>query len=385
MANTILLVDDDAAVLNTHWRLLAPLAVTAPGAPAVSVEKASSGAEAEAYLLRHPECAVVVSDLRMPGMDGVALLERVRNVTPDAVRIMLTAHADLHAATEAINRTSLFRLLDKPCPGDTLRTTVTEALRQHQRVIAERQLLEDALHGSVQMLAGILSLMDPVGWSKSIRVRRYVHHVIRSLSLPDAWTLEVAAMLSHLESNMVTSAQATEGQGSGVAAEDHHRATASAACELLKHVPRLDAVAGIIARQHETIDQDNGDAGLLCLGSIQRGGRVLRVAIDFDAAIVRGATRDATLAAMRQRPGKYDRAVVDSLRDVEPPEVIFESRVEALANLSVGMILDEDWFSPSGLLMMPRGQEISRRVLLRLKSFTSQDLRKRIRVLAPST
>ena len=64
---------------------------------------------------------------------------------------------------------------------------------------------------------------------------------------------------------------------------------------------------------------------------------------------------------------------------------MFESRVEALSNLRVGMILDEDWLSPSGLLMMARGQEISRRVLLRLELFTSHELRKRLRVLAPKS
>jgi DNA-binding NtrC family response regulator len=230
MADTILLVDDDAAVLSTHLRLLAPLTLTARGAPPVSIETATSGAEAESYLLTHPACAVVVSDLRMPGMDGLALLERARNVRPDAVRIILTAHADLQSATEAINRTAVFRLLDKPCRGEALRTAVTDALRTHQRVIAERQLLEHAL---------------------------------------------------------------------------------------------------------------------------------------------------------RQRPGSHDRSVADSPRDVETPEMKFESRVEALSNLSVGMILDEDWLSPSGLLIVPRGRRITQRVLERLESLTSQELRKQIKVLTP--
>jgi hypothetical protein len=174
-----------------------------------------------------------------------------------------------------------------------------------------------------------------------------------------------------------------KGPGSGI--KDHHQVPASVAYEALKQLPRFDAVAGIIARQHETIDHDNGDVGLLSLSATQRGGRVLRVAIDLDAAIVRGTTREAALAAMRQRPWEYDRAIVDSLRDVEPPEVMFESRVEALSDLRVGMILDEDWLNPSGLLMMPRGRQISQRALLALESFTPEQLRKRIRVLAPRT
>lgn len=230
MADSILLVDDDAAVLNTHVRSLAPLTITAPGATPVSIEKASSGAEAEAYLRRHPECAVVISDLRMPGLDGLAFLERARSVSPDAVRIILTAHADLHSAFEAINRLAIFRFLEKPYRGEALRANVTDALRQHQRLVEERQLLKEAL---------------------------------------------------------------------------------------------------------------------------------------------------------RQRAEANDRAVVDRMRDVEPTDVKLESRVAALSALRVGMILDEDWLSPSGLLIVPRGQHVSRSVLQRLESLTSQELCKRIRVLAP--
>jgi CheY-like chemotaxis protein len=385
MANTILLVDDDAAVLNTHLRLLEPLTATAPGVPPVSIEQASSGAEAEGYLRRHPTCAVVVSDLRMPEMDGVTLLERARTISPDAVCLMLTAHADLRSATEAINRTSVFRLLAKPCGGDALRTAVTDALQEHRRVIAGRHVFEQATDGSVQLLARSLSLMDPVGASKAIRVHRYVRHVIRSLALPDTWTLEVAAMLSHLDANVIASAQRTDGPASAGGAHAHQPLSVSTTHELLTCVPCLDAVGGIIARQHDPVEHGTGDVSLLSVGAMQRGGRVLRVAIDFDAAIVRGTARDAALAAMRLRPGQYDRAVVDSLRDVDPPEVTFDARVAALSDLRVGMILDEDWLSPSGLLMMSRGQEVSRREVRRLESFTSTERGKRLRVLVPRT
>ena len=79
MGDVVLLVDDEAAVLRTHVRLLAPLcAVTQPGdVPALRIQIAGSGMEAETFLTEYPECAVVVSDLSMPDMDGLTLLQRV--------------------------------------------------------------------------------------------------------------------------------------------------------------------------------------------------------------------------------------------------------------------------------------------------------------------
>ena len=389
MTATVLLVDDEVALNHTHARLLAPLATPAPGAdaPAVAIQTVGSGMEAEAYLLANPDCAVVVSDLRMPGMDGLALLERVRAIAPDAVRMIVTANADVHSAIEAINRASIFRLLTKPCSGLALRTAVTDALKQHQLVIAERQLLEDTLRGSVQVLVEILTLVDPVGSSRALRIHRYVRHVIRKLSIQNGWTLEVAAMLSHLGSLTLATTERPPGSDTGVPPRVEplpgDAAHASAGYELLKHIPRLDVVASIIARQLDGVDSADQHVPLPDQDPIRRGGRVLRVAVEFDAAISRGTKREAALTAMRQRSSDFDQTVVDSLRDVELPELIFESRIEALSDLRVGMILDEDLFNSHGLLIMPRGQEITPPVVLRLKSFGSQDLRKRARVLAP--
>ena len=378
MTETILLVDDDPIILRTLVRLLAPLTTAAPGtaAPPVAIQKAGSGMEAEAYLIDHPGCAVVVSDLRMPGMDGLALMERVRAVTPDSVRIMLTGNADVSSAIEAINQASIFRLLTKPCSGPALCMAVTDALKQHQLVISERQLLEQTLSGSMQVLVEMLSLIDPIGSSRALRIRRYVQHVIRTLSLQDTWSLDVAAMLSHLGSLTLATPDGPP--------PDNQPAHPSVGYELLKNIPRLDAVAGIIARQQDPIDPADAKVSLIDQDPTRRGGYVLRVAIEFDASIVSGVGREVTLIRMRNRPADFARTVVDSMRNAELPEHTFEARTEAIADLRVGMILDEDLRNASGLLIMPRGLEITRPLLLRLRATRSdEELRRVVQVLAP--
>lgn len=386
---TILLVDDELTTIALHRRLLKPLTVRASdeATSPVAIATARSGKEAEAYLTDHPETAVVISDLRMPEMDGLALLERVRIVAPNAVRLLLTGNADVHAAIEAINRASIFRLLTKPSSGPALCQAVTDALKQHRLVVAERELLEKTLRGSVQVLVEMLTLIDPVGSSKALRIHRYVTHVIKKLALEDTWALEVASMLSHLGSlTLSTERPPTASSPSETSDESpsHEPGHPSVGSELLEHIPRLEPVAGIIAGQQDPIDPGDAAVALSDRDPILRGRHVLRVAIEFDAAIAGGVSREVVLLRLRQRPADFEPTVVDALGDVEQPEQTFESRSESVADLKVGMILDEDLRNAGGLLIIPRGQQLTHPALLRLRSFGSpDDLRRCVRVLAP--
>ena len=95
MDNAVLLVDDEANILNALTRLFLDRDVR--------VLRAGNGEEALGIVRREP-VAVVVSDNLMPGMRGVELLSRVRDLSPDTVRVLLTGYADLPTAIEAINR-----------------------------------------------------------------------------------------------------------------------------------------------------------------------------------------------------------------------------------------------------------------------------------------
>src|ERR1700730_10145589 len=64
--------------------------------------------------------SVIVSDLRMPGMNGIEFLTRAKLMAPDTVRVMLTGQADLNATIAAVNQGNIFQFLIKPCPSDTL-------------------------------------------------------------------------------------------------------------------------------------------------------------------------------------------------------------------------------------------------------------------------
>ncbi|GIW55296.1 MAG: hypothetical protein KatS3mg082_1700 [Nitrospiraceae bacterium] len=132
MTQAVLCVDDDRHILDAFARV-----------PAQSVP-ADDGRGG----LRKPSCcsssrgrfAVVVSDYRMPGMDGIAFLSTVRERVPDTVRVLLTGNADLQMAIEAINQGQIFRFLTKPCSTEALTRTLQDAIAQYRLITAEREL-----------------------------------------------------------------------------------------------------------------------------------------------------------------------------------------------------------------------------------------------------
>src|SRR5205807_748309 len=106
---------------------------------------AANGDEAIAKVRNDGSYAVVVCDMRMPGMNGIQVLSRIREMAPQTVRVVLTGHADLQTAMNAVNEDAVFRFLTKPCPAALLKKTLTACLLQYQMVTAERELLEDTL------------------------------------------------------------------------------------------------------------------------------------------------------------------------------------------------------------------------------------------------
>jgi diguanylate cyclase (GGDEF)-like protein/PAS domain S-box-containing protein len=122
--HTILVVDDEANVLTSLRRIL-----ELDGYQVLTASSAAEGFD----LLATSRVDVVISDLRMPVMNGNDFLQRVKIIHPDAVRMMLTGDLDLHAVTEAINRGSIFKYLIKPWNDAVLLSHVKEACVYHDK------------------------------------------------------------------------------------------------------------------------------------------------------------------------------------------------------------------------------------------------------------
>jgi len=105
--------------------------------------------------------AVVITDMRMPGMDGASFLSEARRVAPLAVRMLLTGYADTAAAARAVNDGQIFRFLAKPCDPDELNDACAAAAGQHRQMLAERVLVEQAVDGSLKALTEALAVTAP--------------------------------------------------------------------------------------------------------------------------------------------------------------------------------------------------------------------------------
>ena len=172
MDNAILLVDDEANILNALARLFLDRDVR--------VLRAETGEEALGIVRREP-VAVVVSDNLMPGMRGVELLSRVRDLSPDTVRVLLTGYADLPTAIEAINRGEVFRFHVKPWVDEEILQTVEEGMRRYQLVRSLRNGDEAALRS----IAQTIELKDPYTRGHCDRVAAFALRIAEALRLSE--------------------------------------------------------------------------------------------------------------------------------------------------------------------------------------------------------
>ncbi|HEV8323267.1 MAG TPA: response regulator [Myxococcota bacterium] len=134
MADLILLVDDEPNILRALVRLLKRRdfdAVTAPGAPEALDMLAAA----------NPLPKVIVSDYRMPRMDGVEFLAQVRQRWPHVQRVLLTGQADVKAVEQAVNEAAVDRFMSKPWEEMALLSVLRSAVRQHD-LEQERQMLD---------------------------------------------------------------------------------------------------------------------------------------------------------------------------------------------------------------------------------------------------
>lgn len=133
MAHHILLVDDERDVLLVLEDLFS--------SRGYRVSKASTGKQA-LDLLEDETPDLILSDYRMPDMDGITLFKAIQAICPDTVRILLTAHGDLKVAIEAINSANVYKFITKPWNNNDLFITLQRALEHHDLIVQQRAFAE---------------------------------------------------------------------------------------------------------------------------------------------------------------------------------------------------------------------------------------------------
>ncbi len=379
MAAKILFVDDDPNILAAFQRQLKKY---------FSVHVALGGEEGLRAVSASDPFAVIVSDLRMPGMDGIQFLSRVRQAAPDSVRVMLTGNADLSTAIDAVNQGNIFRFLTKPCEQQALINALSDGVRQYQLITAEREVLEETLRGSVKVLSEILHLLNPEAFGRASRITRYAREVASAMGVSDVWQIETAAALSQIGcvilpeeavKKLYTGEQLT-GEESQLFAM--HPFIAS---DLLAHIPRMKTIAKIIVNQEKNFDGSEFPPESKGEGDIPLGARILKVVLDFDTFKARGLSNSEAFGSLTKSTGRYDPDVLSALRQILTAESRDEERTVRADDLVDGMILAQDVRFMDGRIFVARGYEVNRTLRERMKNFSQKPgIIQPIRVTVPA-
>jgi response regulator RpfG family c-di-GMP phosphodiesterase len=392
---TLLCVDDEPNILSALRRLFRP--------HGYQVHVAGGGAEGLALLERTP-VDLVISDMRMPEMNGAEFLERVRARWPDTVRILLTGFSDLDSTVAAINEGQIARYVAKPWDDDTVLTIVREQLEK-KFLLAERRRLEAltaaqndelknlnatleqkveartaqlaaalknaeaaraALHrsllNSVRVYASFLELRAPAIAAHCKRVAERVRTLAQKMSLASAAVQDavIAALLHDIgRVSLPDEALAAPAQSLTGAARDEHARHPARGAELLAILETTQGAAETVRAHHERFDGSGFPAGLR--GSeIPLAARILAVADDFDEAVAGLLMRPALAPAnalrwlQEGRGRRYDPAVLDAFAALfgEPADQAPKELVLRPAQLEPGMVLARDIVAPGGKLLL---------------------------------
>jgi response regulator RpfG family c-di-GMP phosphodiesterase len=367
MDNKILFVDDDPNILSAYTRTLRKQ---------YRMTTANGGEEALQLVQTEGPFAVVVSDMRMPGMDGIELLSHIRNFNPDTIRIMLTGNADMGTAIEAVNQGNIFRFLTKPCDPENLVAALDNAIKQYRLVTSERELLEKTLKGSIDLLVELLSTLDPISFGRAQVLGERAQRIAAAMRMEHPWAVSLAAVLSQIGALTVPAAVLTKAR-SGAFLNQAEREVLSRVPEigsnLLRHIPRLEEVAEMILYMNKNYNGSGYPPTQVFGDQIPLGARILRVASDFQDLLPKKRNRQEVLAEMRTKLAWYDTAILEIFEQVileeHPEDVTHEPRRLSIAELRVGHLLAKGIFTADGLLVVPEGTVLRGSHMEKMRNF----------------
>ncbi|MFM2119907.1 MAG: hypothetical protein RL722_1375 [Pseudomonadota bacterium] len=405
---TVLCVDDEANILSALKRMLR-------GGGHVVVT-AGSGAEAITRLEQMP-VDLIISDMRMPGMDGAKLLEQVHQRWPEVVRILLTGHADMGSTVAAINRGQIFRYVHKPWDEHELLAAVDEGL-ERQRLQREKNRLEaltqqqneelktlnaelDArvqartaelaeankkLEGnylkSIKVFTNLLELRGASFAGHGRRVAQVGRDIARRMGLPQEQVVQVfvAGMLHDIGLIGAGDRLLTRPVSRYTPEEmELYRQHPVQAETTLMALDDMQPIMAIIRSHHEHYD-GKGFPDALVGPDIPLGARILAVADTFDD-LQQGQIAEARLTALEARTviraargTQFDPQVLAAfLQATEPERPKLTSLPLRTHQLQAGMVLAHDLVSPKGLLMLTAGHVLNDSLIARIRAFELRD------------
>lgn len=407
---TILCVDDEPNILSSLRRLFR--------AKGFQVRVAESGAAGLA-VLETEAIDLVISDMRMPEMDGTQFLAQVRVRWPDTVRLLLTGYSDINSIIDAINRGEIFRYITKPWDDNDIVLIVRQALerkdleQEKKRLEAltfqqneELKALNANLEARVQARTAELSTANEKlktsyvttlkVFSTLIEMRggHLAGHARRVADLARRIALKLAVDGKQVQEIFVAGLLHEIGKVGfsdellatpvGVmkpAQLESYRKHTVLAEQLLLPLPDLKEVSDLISAQFERFD-GTGFPAQWAAQVIPLGARILTLASDYDNMQIGALTQsklspeEARIIIVHSSGKRYDPQVVTAFMDllVGPPREDAErarvrERPVQSREMQSGMVLSRDLITPSGLLMLSTDHVLDERLIRKIRDF----------------
>jgi response regulator RpfG family c-di-GMP phosphodiesterase len=360
----VLLVDDEKNILLGYKRNLRSK---------FNIFIAESGKEAIKVLKENGPFAVVVSDFKMPQMNGVDFLAKVKKMFPDTVRMMLTGYADLETTMQVINEGNIYRFLTKPCSVELLLKNIYDATEQYQLIISERELLTRTLKGSVKILVEILSTINPESFNQATKFRELARKILLRIGITNTWEVEMSVLLSQIGLVTIPSEIVSKkNNGEELSREESNLyfSHTDVGRRLLQNIPRLEMIAEGISYQYMSYNGVGGIKDFKVGENIPFIGRVLKVLNDFGEFLKQKYTEEEAIDRMQQDNQLYDPEIFGSLvaeiAGFSQNIIIVNVNV---ADLRVGSILAEGIKNAKGFLLFSKGTLITDVILIKLLNY----------------
>jgi len=405
---TLLFVDDESNILSSLKRLFRPLGY--------HIYTATSGAEGLDLLAREP-VDLIVSDMRMPEMDGAAFLEQAAEQWPNSVRILLTGYADLGSTITAVNQGQIYRYISKPWEDHELTLAVQQAL-EFKQLENEKVRLEALTHQqNVELTELNINLETKVAarTNELSQTMAFLEEAHTSLKKQYTTSVKIFANLIELREGTIDESNtnharhvADQARRLGIAMglpEDelqdllfaallhdigkialpdtllerpYHEMNAKERKEFEQHpvlgqaalvaLEPLHAAADLIRAHHEHVN-GLGYPDQLRDEQIPLAARILSVVDDFNALLAgrlfkrRHSYQEACEFLLKERTRRYDTNIVDKFIELlQTNELDTTTPVEQCLKLDAlqnGMVLTRDLVAPNGVLLLSKGHQLN--------------------------
>ena len=361
MNNKILCVDDEESILKGFQLNLRK---------DFELHLASNGVEGLEVFDREQGFALVLSDMRMPQMDGATMLSEIKKRDPEVVTVLLTGHTDFESAMSAVNEGSIFRMLSKPCPPEMLIRVLNDGLAQHDLIKSKRILLDQTLRGAVDALAQSLSTVKPLFFGRAQRVRRIANELAEMIKLEDAWRVDIASIFSQLAYISLPESVSEDvyyKKDLTSSVKEMVRKFPDDTQKLIEKIPGLEEVGEILEKlaiQHRFETEDGS--------GIRKASSILRVALDFDYYEEQGHDRSLIVQTLKSRKEEYDPEITECLSQLL---VVAEQKYRLeeilIRKLEIGMRLAQELRLSDGLLVASSGTDVDRQLLRVIRNYSS--------------